>query len=118
MFPRYLFVYFDADSQPTTPIRSTFGVSTVVRFGYRPARVPGELVEGLRSGVDSTGVVADLTPPAVDKGERVQIVDGLLRGYEGIVEARTGDERVRVLLDIADRHTTAELSPDEITTAS
>ncbi|PSQ91658.1 MAG: transcription/translation regulatory transformer protein RfaH [Proteobacteria bacterium SW_6_67_9] len=114
MFPRYLFVHFDADTQPSTPIRSTYGVSTLVRFGYRPASVPNDLIDGLRAHVDASGVVVDHTPPALEKGQHVRVIDGLLQGYEGIVEARTGGERVRILLDVANRHTVAELSAHEV----
>lgn len=118
MFPRYLFVNIDIHQQDCSPIRSTFGVANMVRFGYRHATLPDDLVDGLRAAVDEFGVVANLTPPELEKGSRVRIIDGLLQGYEGIVEARTGGERVRVLLDLADRHTVAQLSVHEVTRAS
>lgn len=117
MFPRYLFVLFDAHNQDWSPIRSTLGVSTLVRFGNRPAAVPGDLVEALRASVDESGIVENRVPPPVEAGNRVRVIDGLLQGYEGIVEARNGAERVRVLLDVADRYTLATLNAHQLARA-
>jgi len=114
MFPRYLFTRLDADTDDWAPIRSTLGVSSLVRFGDRPAVVPADLVESLRAAADHTGLIADLVPAPVEAGNRVRVVDGLLQGYEGIVEARSGRERVMILLDVADRQTRATVSRHQV----
>jgi transcriptional antiterminator RfaH len=99
MFPRYLFVHLDERRDNWAPIRSTVGVASLVRFGQQPARVPDDLVAFLHSREDEHGVqiVAkdDLSP-----GSRVRVTDGALMGYEGIFLARSGQERVAVLLEI------------------
>lgn len=114
MFPRYLFARLDLDNDSPAPIRSTLGVSTLVRFGQRPAVVPADLVESLMAASGEAGIVENLVPPDVEPGTRVRVIDGLLQGYEGIVEARNGQERVRVLLDLVDRYATATLSAHQI----
>ena len=43
LFPRYLFVSLDPETHDWAPIRSTVGVSSLVRFGDEPARVPPDL---------------------------------------------------------------------------
>ena len=45
MFPRYLFVYLDDETDNWGPIRSTIGVTNLVRFGIWAARVPDSLIE-------------------------------------------------------------------------
>src|SRR5579885_3303120 len=51
-FPRYLFNYLDLAFQGWRAIRSTCGVSDIVRFGDQPAPLPDGFVEHLRSCED------------------------------------------------------------------
>ncbi len=99
MFPRYLFVHLDQSHDNWAPIRSTVGVVSLVRFGQQPARVPDDFIAHLRSREDEQGVqmivTEDLSP-----GSRVRVAEGALMGYEGVFLARTGQERVAVLLEI------------------
>lgn len=110
MFPRYLFIHLSDESDNWGPIRSTIGISKLVRFGEIPARVPDDLVASLRAREDGAGVQA-LPPPDFKAGEKVRIVEGPMAGYQGIFQARTGQERVIVLLDLVGKSTRTEL-PD------
>jgi transcription antitermination factor NusG len=56
LFPRYIFAGHRA-GQSTFSLRSTLGVVNVVRCGDRPARVPVEVIEEIRSRMDSEKVV-------------------------------------------------------------
>ena len=100
MFPRYLFVHLSDETDNWGPIRSTIGVSGIVRFGARAANVPDDLIRVLRTADDPDGIQT-LTQPPLRSGDRVRIVDGPLVGYEAVFEARSGRERVLVLLKIA-----------------
>ena len=100
MFPRYLFVRLDQVTDDWGPIRSTVGVSGLVYFGQRPARIPLELIETLRQHVGADGV-HELLPREIGVGDTVRIVDGVMAGYTGICQARSGKERVAVLLHVA-----------------
>ncbi len=51
-FPRYLFVRPSHEGQSIAPIRSTLGVSALVRFGSTVAKVPPSVVEALRRDQD------------------------------------------------------------------
>lgn len=99
LFPRYLFVHLDTVSDNWAPIRSTLGVSSLVRFGMEPAVVPQDLVQMIRARDDSTGV-QDLPPEDFKPGDRLRIAEGPMMGYEGIFLARSSRERVLLLLDI------------------
>lgn len=101
LFPRYLFVHLSSTHDNWSPIRSTLGVTDLVRFGGNPARVPDQLIAFLRGQMDETGV-RDLRPAPPAIGDRVRISDGTFAGFEGILTAKTSRERVVLLLEIAE----------------
>jgi transcriptional antiterminator RfaH len=100
MFPRYLFIHLSEESDNWAPIRSTIGVANLVRFGPEAARVPDDLVITLREREDETGIQV-IQQPDFRPGDRVRICEGVMAGYEAIFQARTGKERVTLLLEIA-----------------
>jgi transcriptional antiterminator RfaH len=108
MFPRYLFIHLDSETDNWGPIRSTLGVVSIVRFGQRPANVPDALVQLLRSHEDLQGIQI-ITPDDLKPGTRVRVTDGSFTGYEGIFEAKSSRQRVVVLLDIMGRVTRTSL---------
>lgn len=99
LFPRYLFLHLDEGRQCLTPVRSTTGVASVVRFGARFATVPEEIVGQLRARADpQTGLHALRTPPPPGPGTPVRIEGGAFAGLEGVFERADGAHRVVVLL--------------------
>src|SRR3989338_3344929 len=48
LFPRYLFIYLSDQTDNWGPIRSTYGVTSLVRFGGIPASVPDVLIDTLQ----------------------------------------------------------------------
>ena len=113
LFPRYLFIHLDSHSDNWSPIRSTLGVSSLVRFGAEPARVPDELVDYLRSRHNAEGL-HEWAQPALAVGERARVVGGPLAGYEGILIAKSSRERVVLLMDLVGGQVRAKLNPDQI----
>lgn len=99
MFPRYLFINLDSQTDDWGPIRSTLGVVSLVRFGQRPVPVPERLLEALRAREDEKGLQV-VPVDEYEAGTPVRITEGGLTGYEGIFLSRSGHERVTVLLDI------------------
>lgn len=98
LFPGYLFTRLDLDADNIAPIRSTRGVSGLVRFGGMPIPVPDAIVEDLMAIQDDTdGVICTAT--LFRTGDRVSIAGGPLAGLEGIFQASDGKERVSLLLD-------------------
>ncbi|HTT08233.1 MAG TPA: transcription/translation regulatory transformer protein RfaH [Gammaproteobacteria bacterium] len=100
MFPRYLFIHLDDQTDNWKPIRSTLGVARMVSFGNAPAIVPIQLINQLQAREGADGVHSS---PAkkLARGSKVRIIDGALAGYEAIFEAQNGRERVTLLLQIA-----------------
>ena len=113
MFPRYLFVNLSDSTDDWGPIRSTLGVSNLVRFGNEAARVPEGLVERLRAREDEEGL-QPVEAPAFRRGDRVRIADGPLAGYEAIFHARSGKERVVLLLDLAGKLARLQVLEDDL----
>ncbi len=56
LFPRYLFIKLDTQTDNWSPIRSTLGVSNLVKFGMHPSIVPEALIELLDEGCDEEGI--------------------------------------------------------------
>jgi hypothetical protein len=56
LFPRYIFIGAPAGTD-FRPAQSTRGVLYVVRCGEKPARVPLEVIDSVRSRMDQFGVV-------------------------------------------------------------
>jgi transcriptional antiterminator RfaH len=103
MFPRYMFIQLDSHTDNWAPIRSTRGVTELVKFAHRPAEAPPELVEMLQSREDEQGIQV-LPADDFKAGGRVRITEGGLAGYEGVFLARTSRHRVAVLLEIMGKY--------------
>ena len=97
MFPRYLFIRLDTSgSGPSwSPIRSTLGVSQLVRFGGQPAVVDPKLIELLRTR-EQIGQPERL----FKSGERVVVADGPFAGIEAIFRTADAESRSMILLDM------------------
>jgi len=101
MFPRYLFIYLSDQVDDWGPIRSTLGVSVLVRFGMKPAIVPEALINGLKTNENGQGV-HELPTKSLSSGDKLLIVEGPFEGYEATLFSQESDERIIVLLKIAE----------------
>ena len=117
MFPRYLFIRLDRETHDWGPIRSTFGVVSMVRFGQVPAAVPDDLIDLLQAREDETGIQI-LPVEQYRRGAKVRIIQGGFSGYEGIFIARSGRDRVTVLLQVLGRAARAQIDLGAIEPAS
>lgn len=97
MFPRYLFVRLDSSDQGKSwsPIRSTLGVSQLVHFGARAAKVDDSLVDLLRQRERSLP-----TEAMFHSGNSVVITDGPFAGIEAIYQTADAERRAFILLEI------------------
>jgi transcriptional antiterminator RfaH len=108
LFPRYLFIHLDAEKDNWSPIRSTIGVTSLVRFGTRPAQAPDTLINELQTQESPDGL-HNHPNRSFRKGEKVCIEEGPLAGYEAIWLARNGKERAQILLEIMGKQTKTEI---------
>jgi transcriptional antiterminator RfaH len=97
MFPRYLFIHLDSGDQGKSwsPIRSTLGVSQLVHFGARAAKVDDTLVDLLRQREQAMPL-----DPMFHSGDSVFITDGPFSGIEAIYQTADAERRAFILLEI------------------
>ncbi len=93
MFSRYLFLRTTRAMEDLSVVRSTLGVSQLVRFGTVPAKVPNAWVDAMR------------TQPVVQEtlhqqGDKVVLGDGMLKGLEAIYMQPDGELRAMVLVEL------------------
>lgn len=113
MFPRYLFVHLSDETDNWGPIRSTIGVVNLVRFGMRAARVPDSLIAMMKEREEDG--VQRIAVPELNPGDHVRIVEGVMAGYDAIFQAKTGKERVVLLLQLAeDKTARVQVNVDDI----
>ena len=113
LFPRYLFMRIDVGSQTLSPVLSTSGVATVVRFGAEFAVVPDQVVCELRSHADPASGLHHLKGATqLARGSAVKIVAGALDGLEGIFERVVGCDRIVLLLTLLGRATPVQVPAD------
>ena len=116
-FPRYLFIQLNTDTDNWAPIRSTLGVSQMVRFGGVPAVVPEDLINYLKENDDPNGI-QQMIQQDMSPGDKIEIVNGPFAGYSGIYQQQKSAERVAVLLEIVGKNAELTLSIHDLQLAT
>jgi transcriptional antiterminator RfaH len=110
MFPRYLFIQLGSglESQSWSPIRSTTGVSRLVKFGQEPAKVDPLIIEALQAtqAQGAPVVLRQFSP-----GDTLHITDGPFKGIDAIYQATDGEGRVLVLLELMSKPVKMTIEP-------
>ncbi len=101
LFPGYLFVAVDHETQQWRPILSTFGVSSVVTSGVTPGSVPDGFIAALRAREIDGVIVRPETPYHL--GQTVRLT---LPAFDGLVAEVIGlddNDRLLVLMTVLNR---------------
>jgi transcriptional antiterminator RfaH len=109
LFPRYLFVGASKD-QSWAPIRSTVGVSSIVRFGGIYAEVSDQLIDAFRAGNQEPAQYR----PLFEKGQKLRIVAGPYASLQGVFDLDEGGQRAAVLLDLLGRQSRAVVDINQL----
>jgi transcriptional antiterminator RfaH len=111
LFPYYMFILLN-ETDNWSAIRSTRGVSNIVRFNGVPARLNHHLIEALQHQCTK---LHGLEPEPIYKiGDRVVLTDGCFKELEAIVTATNGEERVTLLLNLFNRPQHLEVSTSAV----
>jgi transcriptional antiterminator RfaH len=115
LFPRYLFIQLDKETDNWAPIRSSFGVSGLVGFGIRRNHfipIPETIIELLRSHEDDFGIHQLEEANWLKKGDKIRITSGPFAEIEGIFVMEDGLHRSMVLIEMMGKqqHITLESS--------
>ena len=109
LFPRYLFLNAIADQQSLGPVRSTLGVSNLVRCGMQLVTVPELIIDTIRQRCDPETGLVQLKPAPVELGDKVKVFDGPFAGIEGIFRQRKGKDRALLLISMLGTESTVEV---------
>jgi transcriptional antiterminator RfaH len=99
MFPCYLFVSLTIGIDDFASIRSTAGCSEVVRFGNHIPTIDDAVIESLKGAADTDDVVR-MNDDFFNVGDEVRIKSGTFKFFEGIIKARSGQDRVMIMMNV------------------
>jgi len=111
LFPGYVFVRFDVDSQPWRSINGTFGVRRLVGSeNTRPRPMPEDVMQQILARCRN-GIVTQLVD-RLEPGRAVRIVSGPFAESFAEIESLDDKGRVRVLLDILGSACSIRVTPE------
>lgn len=117
LFPRYLFLAITNPRQGLSQVRSTLGVSDLVRVSGQPATVPHEIIEALQARQDSdTGACGRRSP--FKPGIAVEFHAGPFAGLDGVFDVDAGEDRVFVLLELLGKINKVKVNRDWLVAAA
>lgn len=113
MFPRYILFRPSCQEQSISAVRSTKGVSTIVRFGFEPALLHDDLVQRIRQmeQLRDQATIEELNQLKV--GQKVRLKHTALGDIEGLVQ-KVSSKRVAVLLEILGRPTVVQVDHHQV----
>ena len=114
LFPRYLFINLEAFADDWSTIRSTRGVIGLVRFGNEFPTLDDSIIRELRARHDAHGVIDMSEAMDIKTDDVVEITNGAMAGLKAVFRARTGEERVVVLLNLLNNEREVELPRDHV----
>ncbi len=115
MFPRYGFVRCGQRDQSLAPIRSTPGVTGLVRFGGDPATLNDETLATIRALAEQSEREQGVEAGPFAAGMPVAVAYGPLKGLTGMV-SDVADERVAVLLTLLGREKRIVMPVNQLST--
>jgi len=108
LFPGYIFIYLDSESQDWSPIRSTKGVLHIVRFGLNYTKVPANIIDFIKTNqLSTTKKLKNLNK--FRPGDKVQITDGVFKNCIAIFKEYKSDERVMLFMKLLGQQQTISI---------
>lgn len=94
LFSRYLFVRLNVITSNWTAVRSTRGVTGLLKFGGRYATLSDECVTALRTAPQVR--LQEMFSP----GQRVAVTSGPFSGFEGTYQTLDGEKRALIMIEM------------------
>ena len=113
MFPRYILLKPSKPEQSISAVRSTKGITTLVRFGFEPAQIHDELVQRIRQLEQDRNQATLQELSNLKAGQTVRLKHTALDGIEGLIQS-VSSKRVAVLLEILGRPTVVQVEHHQI----
>jgi len=113
LFPRYLFIELDTGPAGPSwaPIRSTTGVTSLVRFGVQPAKAPAGLIDTLcaMEAEHAQSAARPLMP-----GDIVSLREGPFAGLRAVYQCQDSHARITLLLEVMSRPVRVQVEPGAV----
>ena len=113
LFPGYLFIHLDNESQNWSPIRSTKGVLNFVRFGLNFAQAPDTVIEFLKAN-ELINKEKFINLNKFEPGEKVQITDGVFKNCVAIFKSFKSEERLILLMNLLGQQQTINIKQESV----
>lgn len=110
IFPGYLFIFTDGRWHS---LLSTFGISSLIMHGQRPAIMPTKEIEQLRTRENKDGLI-ELPKTSLQVGDAIRITSGAFSESIGIYASDSSKQRVKVLLDFMGRRTSVVVGKESV----
>ena len=115
IFPRYLFVQINFESDNWTAINSSYGVSRIVMFSENFTSIPNNIIKLIKDKLNESGVYKeDVSIVDYQKGDPVFIKEGRFVGIDAIFLSKKSKDRVRLLLKFLNTSVVAEITESNI----
>lgn len=116
LFPRYIFLQPGSVAHSISPVRSTLGVSAMVRFGHEPAVMQSDTLNAIRAFETRRNAACDEDISPFQPGVRIHVADGPLVGMEALV-SEVSNERIIVLMRLLGHDTRVSVSHHQVVLA-
>jgi transcriptional antiterminator RfaH len=116
MFPRYIFFRPSQERQSIECVRSTKGMSHVVRFGFEPGIVGCDMIATLKQFEAAQNQTTLEEMSGFNAGQKVKLKHVALGNMEGLVQS-VSKKRVAVLLEILGRPRVVHVDHHQLETA-
>jgi transcription elongation factor/antiterminator RfaH len=112
LFPSYFFARFDVQEHMRA-VRSANHVIRIIEFGGILSTIPNRIIEDIRAEMLHSDVRE--VRPTLKVGDHVELTEGPMRGFSGIIEAMiNGQDRVRILLEFLGRQSFVEVEAGKL----
>ena len=114
LFPRYLFVSIDLETEQWRSIESSYGVARLVRFGQLPSPLPDGVVPEIQAQENASGLIELPKRNPLSIGDRVAVETGPLLAQIGIFEGSNASGRAQVLMQLLGGSVRVELNLNQL----
>lgn len=116
LYPRYLFVRFDAAVHRWRAIQSTVGVARLVCNGDTAAAIDGSIIRGLKGRENDRGFIL-LERRRFAVGDKVRVCEGVFCDRLGLFESVGDRERMTIFLELLGRKVRVVIHEDFVAAA-
>jgi transcriptional antiterminator RfaH len=114
LFPRYLFIHVNPDQDSLAPVRSTLGVSGLVRFGQLLRPVPSAVIDYIKQLEDPETQQRQAETWPHNPGDTLQVLEGPFESLIGIYQMPLGEDRALLLIELLGRSNSVTVAKEAL----